>query len=144
MNSLGKLLRSWIISENNYNPDALESDDIEWACAIPFILVNLSCLLVFYVRFSWIALVTAAFLYFFCLFTIGAFYHRYFSHRAFKTNRFRQFIFAALAGTSAQRGPLWWSDAGWFLTKGNFHYNPERVKDFECYPELVFIDRERL
>ena len=168
MRSLGILIRSWIITENNYNPDATESDAIDWARAIPFILVNLSCLLVFFVRFSWIAITTAAFLYFFRLFTIGAFYHRYFSHKAFKTNRFWQFIFAALAGTSAQRGPLWWashhrqhhmvsdkpedahspvqhgfwwSHVGWFLTKKHFHYNPERVKDLECYPELVLLER---
>lgn len=168
MKSLGELLSRWIINENNYNPDDLENDAIDWARAIPFILVNLSCLLVFYVHFSWIAFTVAAFLYFFRLFTIGAFYHRYFSHKAFKTNRFWQFIFAAIAGTSAQRGPLWWashhrqhhlvsdkledahspvhhgfwwSHVGWFLTKKHYNYNPERVKDLECYPELVFLER---
>jgi stearoyl-CoA desaturase (Delta-9 desaturase) len=168
MKSLGKLLHRWIINENNYNPEALENDTIDWARALPFILVNLSCFLVFYVHFSWIAFTTAAFLYFFRLFTIGAFYHRYFSHKTFKTNRFWQFIFAALAGTSAQRGPLWWashhrqhhmvsdtpadahspvhhgfwwSHVGWFLTKKHYNYNPDRVKDLECYPELVFLER---
>ena len=168
MKSLGKLLHSWVINENNYNPDVLENDAIDWARALPFILLNLSCLLVFYVHFSWIAFTTAALLYFFRLFTIGAFYHRYFSHKAFKTNRFWQFIFAAAAGTSAQRGPLWWashhrqhhmvsdqredahspvhhgfwwSHVGWFLTKKHYHYNPERVKDLACYPELVFLER---
>ncbi len=168
MKDLAKSLRSWIITDNNYNAALLEPDGIDWARAIPFILLNLSCLLVFYVRFTWIAFGTAAFLYFFRLFTIGAFYHRYFSHKTFKTNRFWQFIFAALACTSAQRGPLWWashhrqhhmvsdqpddahspvqhgfwkSHVGWFLTKKNFHYNPERVKDLLQYPELVFLER---
>ena len=88
MGSLGRLIRSWIINENNYNPHVSLNDDIDWLRAMPFILINLSCLLVFYVRFSWIAVNTALFLYFFRLFTIGAFYHRYFSHKAFKTNRF--------------------------------------------------------
>lgn len=168
MKALGKSFRSWIINENNYNSDSLEQDSIDWLRAIPFILLNLSCFLVFYVRFSWIALSTAMFLYFFRLFTIGAFYHRYFSHRTFKTNRFWQFIFAACAGTCAQRGPLWWashhrqhhmvsdkpedahspvqhgfwwSHVGWFLSKKNYNYNPDRVKDLACYPELVFLER---
>jgi stearoyl-CoA desaturase (delta-9 desaturase) len=168
MPPLRKLLRSWVINENNYNPDAIDGDAIDWTRAIPFILVNLSCFLVFYVRCSGIAIITAAFLYFFRLFTIGAFYHRYFSHKTFKTNRFWQFIFAALASTSAQRGPLWWaahhrqhhmvsdkpedahspvqhgfwwSHVGWFLSKKHYHYNPERVKDLTCYPELVFLER---
>lgn len=42
MKSLGKLLSCWIINEKNYNPDALEHDAVDWARAIPFILVNLS------------------------------------------------------------------------------------------------------
>jgi stearoyl-CoA desaturase (delta-9 desaturase) len=167
MKSLIKTIRKWLINDNNYDPDSLENT-IDLARAIPFILVNLSCLLVFYVDFSWIAFSVAVFLYVFRIFTIGAFYHRYFSHKTFKTNRFWQFVFAALAGTAAQRGPLWWashhrqhhmvSDAkedahspaqhgfwwshvGWFLTKKNYHYNPERVKDLACYPELVFLEK---
>ena len=43
------------------------------------------------------------------MFAITAFYHRYFSHRAFKTNRTVQFIGAFIACCSAQRGPLWWA-----------------------------------
>jgi len=42
MRFLGKLLRSWVITENNYNPDALENDAIDWVRTIPFILVGLS------------------------------------------------------------------------------------------------------
>lgn len=168
MKAIGKSLRSWMISENHFDTDHLEQDDIDWARAVPFILLNLSCILVFYVQFSWIAVSTATVLYYFRLFTIGAFYHRYFSHKAFKTNRFWQFIFAALAGTCAQRGPLWWashhrqhhmvsdqpedahspvqhgfwwSHIGWFLTKKHYHYNPDRIKDFAQFPELVFLER---
>lgn len=164
---LGEWMRRWTANKNDYNPDHLD-EAIDWIRAIPFILINLSCFLVFFVRFSWIAVATALFLYFFRLFTIGAFYHRYFSHKTFKTNRFWQFIFAALAGTSVQRGPLWWashhrhhhmvsdqpedahspvqhgfwwSHVGWFLTKKYYHYNPELVKDFRRFPEIVFLDR---
>ncbi|MDF1758359.1 MAG: acyl-CoA desaturase [Legionellaceae bacterium] len=168
MKSLKNSLSSWFVNENNYNPDAADGDDIDWLRVVPFLLLNLSCLLVFWVNWSATAIYTALGLYVFRIFTIGAFYHRYFSHKTFKTNRFWQFIFAALAGTAVQRGPLWWashhrqhhmcsdspddahspkqhgfwhSHIGWFLTKKNFNYNPERVKDLAKFPELVFLER---
>ena len=40
---------------------------------------------------------------------ITGFYHRYFSHRAFKTSRPVQFIFALVGAASVQRGPIWWA-----------------------------------
>ena len=39
--------------------------------------------------------------------TIG--YHRFFSHRCFKTSRVTQFILAVLCCTNLQQGPLWWA-----------------------------------
>jgi stearoyl-CoA desaturase (delta-9 desaturase) len=39
--------------------------------------------------------------------TVG--YHRYFSHRSFKTFRLGQFVLACLCCTNLQRGPLWWA-----------------------------------
>ena len=171
MRFLGNLVNGWFVSENNSNLNHDESNAIDWIRVLPFILLNLSCLLVFYVHFTWIAVTTAVFLCFFRAFTICAFYHRYFSHKTFKTNRFWQFIFAALAGTAIQRGPLWWaahhrqhhlcsdqpedahspkqhgfwmSHVGWFLTKKHHNYNSERVKDLARYPELVFLERYHL
>jgi stearoyl-CoA desaturase (delta-9 desaturase) len=141
---------------------------VDWLRTLPFIALNLSCLLVIWVGFSWVAASVALGLYFLRVFSIGAFYHRYFSHRTFKTNRFWQMIFAILGLSAAQRGPLWWaahhrqhhlcadqeSDAhsplhhgfwwshlGWFMSKKNYYYNPERIKDFSKFPELVFLDR---
>jgi len=35
--------------------------------------------------------------------------HRYFSHRSFKTSRTFQAILAVIAGSSGQRGALWWA-----------------------------------
>lgn len=166
MNSKAKKILRWI---QNTNDSSVEStNEIDWLRAIPFIIINLSCLLVFYVGFSFTAFAVAVVLYFIRLFAIGAFYHRYFSHKTYKTNRIWQFIFALIAGTAAQRGPLWWaahhrqhhmvsdqySDAhspiqhgfwwshiGWFLSKKHYHYNPERVKDLARFPELVFLER---
>ena len=39
--------------------------------------------------------------------TIG--YHRYFSHRSFKTSRAFQFLLALACTMSAQKGVLWWA-----------------------------------
>lgn len=141
---------------------------IDWPRIIPFIAIHLGCLAVLWVGVSLTAVIAAIFFYAFRIFCIGAFYHRYFSHKSFKTSRAWQFVFAVLTMTSIQRGPLWWaahhrehhlhaddeldphspkhggflwSHMGWFLAKKNFHFNQRRIQDFAAYPELVFIDR---
>ena len=53
------------------------------------------------------ALALAAYFARMALVTAG--YHRYFSHRAFKTSRAFQFVLAVLAQSSAQKGVLWWA-----------------------------------
>lgn len=160
----------WFSSNNEaYNSDVhLLPNKIDWIGTLPFVILNLSCLLVIWVGFSWVAATTALVLYVLRVFFIGAFYHRYFSHRTYKTNRFWQFIFAILGLSAAQRGPLWWashhrqhhisadkemdahspvrhgflwSHMGWFMSTKNYYYNPERIKDFSKFPELVFLDR---
>jgi stearoyl-CoA desaturase (delta-9 desaturase) len=102
------------------------------------------------------------------MFAITAFYHRYFSHRAFRTSRPTQLAFALLGSTAIQRGPLWWaahhrahhrhSDArgdlhspdregfwwsyvGWILARSNFRTRTELVPDLAAFPELRFLDR---
>lgn len=51
----------------------------------------------------------AAASYFVRMFAITAVYHRYFSHRSYKTSRFFQFVLALLGTTATQKGPLWWA-----------------------------------
>ncbi len=161
-------LTKWFRNDNEFDSEAIYKDKIDWLRALPFIILNLSCLLVFWVGFSWVAFITAFVLWFVRVFSIGAFYHRYFSHRAYKANRFWQFIFAIMGATAVQRGPLWWathhrhhhvfsdqpedahspvqhgflwSHVGWFLSEKNYYYNSERVSDLAKFPELVFIDQ---
>ena len=141
---------------------------IDWTRTIPFILLHLSVLFVFVVGWSPVAVLTAIFLYAIRMFAITGFYHRYFSHKAFKTSRLTQFIFALIGASSVQRGPLWWaahhrlhhahsdreqdehsprlhgflwSHMGWFLCRHNFPTQLNRIRDFSKYPELKFIDR---
>src|SRR5262249_57034139 len=96
-------------------PDEKEigSDDannrIDWVRAIPFIGMHLGCLGVFFVGWSWLAVSIAVFLYALRVFTLTGWYHRYFSHRSFKTFRIVQFIFAVIGCSAVQRGPLWWA-----------------------------------
>lgn len=169
MKKLHQSITQWISNGHSkeIDPNQLRNK-IDWVRALPFILLNLSCLCVFWVGFSWTAFIAAIVLCYIRVFSIGAFYHRYFSHRAYKTNRFWQLIFAILGASAAQRGPLWWathhrrhhvvadepvdahspvhhgffwSHIGWFLAEKNYHYNSQNVTDLTKYPELVFLDR---
>jgi len=142
--------------------------NIDWTRAIPFVAIHLACTLVYFVGWSPIALIISIILFVVRMFSITAFYHRYFSHKTFKTHRVTQFIFAALGATAVQRGALWWaahhrvhhatadkdmdqhsptqhgfiwSHMGWFLSRGNFSTQLSHIKDFAKYPELKFLDR---
>jgi stearoyl-CoA desaturase (delta-9 desaturase) len=162
-----RALRRWFDTA----PDAgleHDADAIDWLRVLPFLGMHLMCLAVLWVGVSPFALAVAAALYVLRMFAITAFYHRYFSHRAFKTSRAMQFAFAALAATSVQRGPLWWaahhrhhhrhsdteadlhspvtrgflrSHVGWFLTRGAFHADLDAVRDLQRFPELRWLDR---
>ena len=82
---------------------------IDWARVFPFLLMHAACLAVIWVGFSWIALAVTIALYLVRMFAITGFYHRYFSHRTFKTSRLGQFIFGMLGASAVQRGPIWWA-----------------------------------
>jgi stearoyl-CoA desaturase (delta-9 desaturase) len=59
--------------------------------------------------FSWKGVLLAVASYFVRMVLVTAAYHRYFSHRAFKTSRAFQFVLALGAQSSAQKGVLWWA-----------------------------------
>ena len=89
---------------------------VEWFRVLPFFLLHAACLLVFVVGWSWIAVGAAIFVHFARVFGLTAFYHRYFSHRAFKTGRIVQFLGALLGSSAGQRGPNWWEiDISYYL-----------------------------
>lgn len=161
-----KWLVCWLDNEAVQPSD---SKQIDWLRVVPFLGAHIAVLpLLYWFGISTTAVVTALILYWVRLFAIGAFYHRYFSHRTFRTNRFWQFIFAVLGASSVQRGPLWWaahhrehhkvadtpndvhspvihglwwSHMGWFLSRCHFHYDKTRVQDLRRFPELCWLDR---
>src|SRR5690242_11189693 len=91
------------------NAPITEPEDIMYPSAIPFVLVHLACLAAFWTGVSYQAINLCLVLYWLRIFAIGAGYHRYFSHRAYRTSRAFQFALAALSQSSAQKSVLWWA-----------------------------------
>lgn len=135
---------------------------------LPFVGLHLACLLVIFTGMSTFAVAFAIGFFVLRMFAITGFYHRYFSHKTFKTNRFWQFVFGALGASAAQRGPLWWAahhrhhhqhsdepddlhsphqggfwwaHMGWFTCDAGFAMDERRVRDWMKFPELRFINR---
>ncbi len=169
-NSVLQSIVLWFDTYQSQYDSGSEKDDktIDYTRALPYIALHLACFSVLYVGWSAFAVTMAIVLYLIRMFAITAFYHRYFSHKAFKTSRIMQFIFAALGATAIQRGALWWaahhrihhatadketdqhspkrhgflwSHTGWFLARSNFKTRQNDIKDFAKYPELEILDR---
>src|ERR1017187_8157857 len=58
---------------------------------------------------SWSGFALAMGVYYVRMVVVTAGYHRYFSHRAFRTSRVFQFLLAVGAQSAAQNGVLWWA-----------------------------------
>ena len=162
-------LRRWLTSDNAASEIApQDADRVEWLRVLPFLFMHAACFAVIWVGVSTTAVIAALALYVLRMFAVTGFYHRYFSHRAFKTSRAGQFIFAVLGASCVQRGPIWWaahhrhhhahsdqtddvhsprqrgfiwSHLGWFLSRKHFAPDLARVRDLLRYPELELLDR---
>jgi len=170
-NTLVQTIGLWLDSdyrrEDMPPPESLP-ERVDWQRTLPFIFLHLGCLGVIWVGWSWVAVGAAAALYLIRMFAITGFYHRYFSHRTFRTSRVAQFIFAVIGNSSMQRGPLWWaathrhhhkhsdheedihspvikgflwSHIGWLTSMKNFPTDYSSIPDLKKYPELVFLNR---
>ncbi len=134
---------------------------------LPFMLVHVACFGALWTGARPIDWVVCGLFYFFRIFGVMAGYHRYFSHRTFKTSRVFQFVLALLAETTGQKGVLWWaahhrnhhkfsdlpwdvhspvqhsfmhSHVGWIAERGTEVTDYDRVKDLAKYPELVWLN----
>ncbi len=141
---------------------------VEWLRVLPFIGLHVACLGVFAVGWHGSAVAAGVVLYAVRMFAITGFYHRYFSHRTFRTSRAAQFVFAVIGASATQRGALWWaahhrkhhrhadterdvhsprhhgiwwSHMGWITTAQNFVTDVREVPDLARYPELRWLDR---
>ena len=86
-----------------------DKDQIHWVVSLPFFAVHLAALSAFFVGFHWRDVAVCVALYYVRMFFVTTAYHRYFSHRTFKTSRAFQFLMAVGTTTCAQKGPLWWA-----------------------------------
>jgi stearoyl-CoA desaturase (Delta-9 desaturase) len=141
---------------------------LQLVSSLPFLAIHLSALTVFFVHFRWSYLLACILLYEVRMFFVTAGYHRYFSHRSFKTSRWFQFVIAWMAMSSSQKGILWWaahhrhhhrfsdqeddlhsptlfgfwwSHVGWILSD---KYNDTRfnyIGDFAKFPELRWLNK---
>ncbi len=143
-------------------------DDIIYPKTIPFLLVHLACLAALWTGVTREALVIAGILWVVRMWAITAGFHRYFSHRSFKTSRGFQFVLAFLAQMSAQQGAVWWaakhrqhhkhSDTeldvhsprqkgfwfahlGWIFSRSQHAADYRTVPDLMRFPELVWLDK---
>lgn len=159
----------WFDSEAGPDQETGEgAQSVDWLRILPMALLHVMCLGVIWVGWSPVALLTAVFLFLLRMFAITGFYHRYFSHRSFKTSRGWQFVFAVLGNSSVQRGPIWWaahhrhhhrhadrkedihsplqhgfwwSHIGWLTSRANFSTQWRYVPDWKKFPELRFLNR---
>ena len=99
--SLSVALKRWVDTEVDEVPVSIAEDKIDLIRTLPFIGVHLMCLGVFFVGFSWTALGVAVLFYVLRMFAITGFYHRYFSHKSFKTSRIFQFVMGLWGASSA-------------------------------------------
>jgi len=133
-----------------------------------FWAIHIACLTILWTGVSWTALAVCMFLYVARMFAITGVYHRYFSHRTYKTSRFFQFVLGFLGASSGQKGPIWWAShhrhhhrhsdtpedihsplmsgiyyahVGWVLSTRFVETRTELVKDLLKFPELRLLDK---
>lgn len=150
---------------------ALDHRRIRLVDVLPILSIHAVCLGVIWTGWSWPAIGAAVALYVIRMFVITAFYHRYFSHRTFKTHRAVQLLASCIGVTAAQRGPLWWaahhrehhrhsdqepdphspwwrgvlwSHTAWFLTEKGQATNWKAIPDWARFRELVWVERHHM
>ncbi len=141
---------------------------MSWRSSPFFVVHALAVAGVVWLGWSWWGFALAIGLYYVRMFGVTGGYHRYFSHRSFRTSRWFQFVLALLATSSAQKGViwwaahhrhhhkqsdltgdvhsqqidgLWWSHVGWILSEKYEATDESKVKDLLKYPELRWLDR---
>jgi len=129
--------------------------------------IHASCLVALYTGVSAADLTLLALTFWLRMFGITGGFHRYFSHRSYKTSRVMQFLLAILGTSAIQKGPLWWAGAHrlhhrysdqpgdphsprvsfWYAHQG-WIFDPQwhetrigEIRDFAKFPELVWLNQ---
>jgi stearoyl-CoA desaturase (delta-9 desaturase) len=125
----------------------------------------------FFFSVTWKGIALCVGMYYLRMFALTAGYHRYFSHRSYKTSRWFQFVLAFLGTLNVQKGVLWWaanhrhhhrysdkpedlhspvqrgfwwSHVGWVLCSTYTKMKDDQIRDFTQYPELRWINKHYL
>jgi stearoyl-CoA desaturase (delta-9 desaturase) len=150
----------------------MKKRDFGWLVSLPFYAVHVAAVVgVALVGFSWKGVALALALYYVRMFGVTGGYHRYFSHRTYRTSRAFQLVLAVLAQTSVQKGALWWaahhrdhhkysdtpkdphsyrdygfwySHVGWILSTETEETDYSRISDLARYPELRWLNNWHL
>jgi stearoyl-CoA desaturase (Delta-9 desaturase) len=138
-----------------------------WISRVIYWGIHAACFLAFFTGVSTADLLLLGATYWARMFGITGGYHRYFSHKAYKTGRVFQFLLAFLGASSVQKGPLWWagthrkhhrfsdregdphspkegfwhSHAGWIFSGEWDETDTNAIRDFAQYPELNWLNR---
>ena len=141
---------------------------IEWLGTVPFIAIHLLAFGAIWTGVTPAAAWCCVVLYVARMFLVTGVYHRYFSHKTYKTSRVFQFVLAFLVQTSAQKGVLWWSahhrhhhhysdqpqdvhsvvqdgflysHVLWLFNKDSAPTDYGRIPDLARYPELRLLNK---
>jgi stearoyl-CoA desaturase (Delta-9 desaturase) len=144
----------------------------DWLMSIPFFAMHAGVIVgLFLVPVSWKGLLLSVIVYYALMAAVTIGYHRYFSHRSFKTSRAFQFLLAVVCTMTAQKGVLWWAanhrhhhkyadqeadihsptkrgfwwaHVGWILVHDYEATRTELVRDWMKFPELRWLNRYHL
>jgi stearoyl-CoA desaturase (delta-9 desaturase) len=149
-----------------------QDDKIDWVTSIPFFAMHVAAAVgLFYFPVTWQGIAWVVGMYYLRMWAITTGYHRYFSHRTFKTSRAFQFFMALMGTLSVQKGVLWWAanhrhhhrysdkpedthsprqhgvlwaHVGWILGSKFEATKLDQIRDFTKYPELMWLNKHFL
>jgi stearoyl-CoA desaturase (delta-9 desaturase) len=147
----------------------MEKRRFGWLISMPFFGVHVAAVVgIGLLGWSWKWFLLAVGMYYLRMFGVTGGYHRYFSHRTYRTSRWFQFVLAVLAQTSLQKGALWWaahhrshhkhsdtpqdphsfrdygfwySHVGWILSAETEETDEKKIPDLVRYPELRWLNK---
>lgn len=150
------------------NSSGLDREKLDYSICAQFLFMHVACLLTLWTGVSLVAVVTCLALYVVRMFAITAGFHRFFSHRTYKTGRIFQFLLAFTGTAAYQKGPLWWSahhrrhhlnadtandlhspqtqsfwqsHVGWFLSRDSQATEVKYISNLLKYRDLRFLDK---
>lgn len=142
--------------------------DIQWVVVLGFLVLHLGALTAYWTGVTWRAVAMGTVLYWARMFAVTAGSHRLFAHRAYQTSRWFQFLMALGVAAAFHGGVLswasrhrwhhaysdkpedfhspkqygfWTSHFGWLIYSKNVGYGEKGSKDFNRYPELIWLER---